>query len=159
MITNKQIDEAIKYIRKKTKIVPKYALILGSGLGNLADNLISPVIIDYKDIPNFVFSNAVGHANQLVTGYLNKTPVVIMKGRIHYYEGYPLEEITFPIRVLKAMGAQRLIITNACGAINKTFKAGQFMLIRDHINLVGTNPLMGENNNSLGTRFPDLTDV
>jgi purine-nucleoside phosphorylase len=159
MITNKQIDEAIKFIRKKTKIVPKYALILGSGLGNLADNLISPVIIDYKDIPNFVFSNAVGHANQLVTGYLNKTPVVIMKGRIHYYEGYPLEEITFPIRVLKAMGAQRLIITNACGAINKTFKAGQFMLIRDHINLVGTNPLMGENNNSLGTRFPDLTDV
>jgi purine-nucleoside phosphorylase len=159
MITNKQIEEAIKYIRKKTKIVPKYALILGSGLGNLADNLISPVIIDYKDIPNFVFSNAVGHSNQLVTGYLNKTPVVIMKGRIHYYEGYSLEQITFPIRVLKALGAQTLIITNACGAINKSFKAGQLMLIRDHINLVGTNPLMGENNDSLGTRFPDLSDV
>jgi purine-nucleoside phosphorylase len=159
MITNKQIDEAIKFIRKKTKIVPKYALILGSGLGNLADNLISPVIIDYKDIPNFVFSNAVGHANQLVTGYLNKTPVVIMKGRIHYYEGYSLEQITFPIRVLKALGAQTLIITNACGAINKSFKAGQLMLIRDHINLVGTNPLMGENNDSLGTRFPDLSDI
>jgi purine-nucleoside phosphorylase len=159
MITNKQIEEALKFIRKKTKIIPKYAMILGSGLGNLANDLKDQVVIDYKDIPNFVFSNAVGHANQLVIGYLNKTPVVIMKGRIHYYEGYPLEQITFPIRVLKALGAQRLIITNACGAINKTFKAGQLMLIRDHINLVGTNPLIGENNNSLGTRFPDLTDV
>jgi purine-nucleoside phosphorylase len=159
MIINKQIEEAVKFIRKKTKMHPKYAMILGSGLGNLADSLISPVVIDYKDIPNFVFSNAVGHSNQLVTGYLNKTPVVIMKGRIHYYEGYSLEQITFPIRVLKALGAQTLIITNACGAINKSFKAGQLMLIRDHINLVGTNPLMGENNDSLGTRFPDLSDV
>jgi len=159
MITNKQIDEAVKFIRKKTKMHPKYAMILGSGLGNLADSLISPVVIEFKDIPNFVFSKAVGHANQLVTGYLNKTPVAIMKGRIHYYEGYTLEQITFPIRVLKALGAQTLIITNACGAINRSFKAGQLMLIRDHINLVGTNPLMGENNDSLGTRFPDLSDV
>jgi purine-nucleoside phosphorylase len=159
MITNIQIEEAVNYIKSKTKLTPKYGMILGSGLGNLADTLKDPTIIDYKDIPHFVFSNAVGHANQLVIGYLNHTPVVIMKGRIHYYEGYPLEQITFPVRVLKALGAQRLIITNACGAINESFKAGDLMLIKDHINLVGTNPLMGENNDSLGTRFPDLTDV
>ena len=159
MITNKQLDQAVNYIKTKSKMIPKYAMILGSGLGNLADELKEKVVIPYKDIPHFVYSNAVGHANQLVIGKLNNVPVVIMRGRIHYYEGYPLEQVTFPVRVMKALGAQTLLVTNACGAINPKFKAGDLMLIKDHINLTGNNPLIGENNDSLGTRFPDLTDV
>lgn len=159
MITTNQINQAVTFIRSKTKLVPKYAMILGSGLGNLADELTDKVVIPYKKIPNFVYSNAVGHANELVLGKLKNVPVVIMRGRIHYYEGYPLEQITFPVRVMKALGAQTMIVTNACGAINQKFKAGDLMLIKDHINLTGNSPLVGENNDQLGTRFPDLTQV
>lgn len=134
-------------------------MILGSGLGTLADEIANPFTIPYSEIPYFAKSEAVGHANELVIGELKGKTVVAMKGRFHYYEGFTLDEVTFPVRVMKALGVENLLITNACGAVNNNFKPGELMLITDHLNLVGTNPLIGPNNNDLGTRFPDLSQV
>ncbi|CRK82105.1 purine-nucleoside phosphorylase [Neobacillus massiliamazoniensis] len=153
------ILDAKNYIMSKTDLRPTIGMILGSGLGTLADEVENAVMIPYSEIPHFAKSEAVGHANELVIGELKGKTVAAMKGRFHYYEGFTLDEVTFPVRVLKALGVENLIITNACGAINTSFNPGDLMLITDHINLVGTNPLIGPNNNELGTRFPDVSQV
>lgn len=153
------ILEARDFIRSKTDDRPVIGMILGSGLGTLADEIENAVKIPYSEIPHFAKSEAIGHANELVIGELNGKIVAAMKGRFHYYEGFSLNEVTFPVRVMKALGIENLIITNACGAVNTTFNPGDLMLITDHINLVGINPLMGPNNDELGTRFPDLSQV
>ncbi|WP_078578446.1 purine-nucleoside phosphorylase [Salipaludibacillus agaradhaerens] len=153
------IYQAKEYIRGLTKHKPEIGIILGSGLGDLADDIEEAVIIPYEDIPYFSKSDAQGHANQLVIGKLKGKTIVAMKGRYHYYEGYTLDEVTFPIRVMKALGIETLIVTNACGAVNTSFSPGDLMLITDHINLVGVNPLIGKNNEELGPRFPDVSQV
>ncbi|MGE7945553.1 purine-nucleoside phosphorylase [Lysinibacillus sp. NPDC093688] len=159
MHNSQNIAETIDFIMSKTDHRPTIGLILGSGLGALADEIVNPFKIPYSDIPHFAKSGAVGHANELIIGELMGKTVVAMKGRFHYYEGFTLDEVTFPVRVMKALGVENLIITNACGAINTSFSPGDLMLITDHINLVGTNPLIGPNNDELGTRFPDVSQV
>ncbi|NYF23192.1 purine-nucleoside phosphorylase [Sporosarcina sp. JAI121] len=154
-----EIVEAKNYIFSKTNVVPEIGIILGSGLGGLADEIEDGVVIPYGDIPFFSKSDAVGHANELVIGNLEGKTVVAMKGRYHFYEGYSLDEVTFPVRVMKALGIDKLIITNACGAVNTDFNPGELMLLTDHLNLVGINPLIGKNNDDLGTRFPDVSEV
>ncbi|WP_010302703.1 purine-nucleoside phosphorylase [Kurthia senegalensis] len=154
-----QINETKDYILTKIDVQPAVGLILGSGLGTLADEIEEAVVIPYTDIPNFAKSGAIGHANELVIGKLEGKVVVAMKGRFHYYEGFTMDEVTFPVRVMKALGIQQLIVTNACGAVNKDFKPGDLMLIEDHINLTGQNPLIGPNNDALGTRFPDMSNL
>lgn len=153
------ILEAKSYILSKTDYRPTVGLVLGSGLGILADEIKNPVHIPYTDIPYFAKSSAIGHANELVIGELMGVTVAAMKGRFHYYEGFTLDEVTFPVRVMKALGIENLILTNACGAVNTSFAPGDLMLITDHINLVGTNPLIGPNNDELGTRFPDSSQI
>ena len=153
------INQARDFIKGLTDYTPEIGLILGSGLGSLADEIKNPVTIPYTEIPHFAKSGAIGHANELVIGELMGKTVVAMKGRFHYYEGFTLDEVTFPVRVMKALGVEKLIITNACGAVNTSFNPGDLMLITDHINLVGTNPLIGPNNDELGTRFPDVSQV
>ncbi|PZX05600.1 purine-nucleoside phosphorylase [Psychrobacillus insolitus] len=153
------ILEARDFIMSKTDHRPVIGMILGSGLGTLADEIENPVKIPYSEIPHFAKSGAIGHANELVIGELNGKIVAAMKGRFHYYEGFTLDEVTFPVRVMKALGIVNVIITNACGAVNTNFNPGDLMLITDHINLVGINPLIGPNNDELGTRFPDLSQV
>ena len=153
------IIETRDFIMSKTDHHPVIGMILGSGLGTLADDIKNPIKIPYSEIPHFAKSEAIGHANELVIGELNGKIVAAMKGRFHYYEGYSLDEVTFPVRVMKALGIEKVIITNACGAVNTSFNPGDLMLITDHINLVATNPLIGPNNEKLGTRFPDLSDV
>ncbi len=154
-----QILKAKEFMTSKTTHKPTIGLILGSGLGSLVDEITESIVIPYCDIPYFAKSKAIGHANELVIGKLKGKIVIAMKGRFHYYEGYSLDDVTFPVRVMKELGVTHLIITNACGAINTNFKPGDLMLITDHINLVGTNPLIGENNDDLGPRFPDLSNV
>jgi purine-nucleoside phosphorylase len=159
MHKTEEILEAKNYILSKTKEVPDIGIILGSGLGSLADEIENSVIIPYEDIPFFSKSDAIGHANELVIGQLEGKTVAAMKGRYHFYEGYSLDEVTFPVRVMKALGVENLVITNACGAVNTDFNPGELMLITDHLNLVGINPLIGKNNEKLGTRFPDASEV
>ncbi|MER2088814.1 MAG: purine-nucleoside phosphorylase [Sporosarcina sp.] len=159
MHKTEEIVEAKNYIFSKTNVVPEIGIILGSGLGGLADEIGDGVVIPYGDIPFFSKSDAVGHANELVIGNLEGKTVVAMKGRYHFYEGYSLDEVTFPVRVMKALGIDKLIITNACGAVNTDFNPGELMLLTDHLNLVGINPLIGKNNDDLGTRFPDVSEV
>lgn len=153
------ILEAKQFITSKTDLVPEIGIILGSGLGSLADEMENATVIPYKEIPHFAESSAIGHANELVIGSLEGKTVVAMKGRYHYYEGYSLDDVTFPVRVMKSLGIENLIITNACGAVNTSFNPGDLMLITDHINLTGQNPLIGPNNDELGTRFPDLSEA
>ena len=159
MQRTQEILEARDFIMSKTDYQPKIGMILGSGLGTLAEEIENPFKIPYSEIPHFAKSEAIGHANELVIGQLKGKTVVAMKGRFHYYEGFTLDEVTFPVRVMKALGVEELIITNACGAVNTSFNPGDLMLITDHINLVSTNPLIGPNNDELGTRFPDLSQV
>jgi purine-nucleoside phosphorylase len=154
-----EINTARDYIQGLTDYKPEIGLILGSGLGTLADEIEDAITIPYSQIPYFAKSEAIGHANELVIGKLKGKTVVAMKGRFHYYEGFTLSEVTFPVRVMKALGVEKLIITNACGAVNTSFSPGDLMLITDHINLVGSNPLIGPNNDELGTRFPDVSQV
>ncbi|WP_077619832.1 purine-nucleoside phosphorylase [Bacillus sinesaloumensis] len=153
------IMEAKDYILSKTDQRPTIGMILGSGLGTLAEDIENAVVIPYSEIPHFARSEAIGHANELVIGQLKGKTVAAMKGRFHYYEGFTLDEVTFPVRVMKALGIENLLITNACGAVNTDFSPGDLMLITDHINLVATNPLIGMNNPELGTRFPDMSEV
>jgi purine-nucleoside phosphorylase len=151
------IKAAADYIRSRATLQPEVAMILGSGLGDLADEIESAVKIDYHDIPHFPVSTVEGHAGKLVVGTLNGKRVVALQGRFHYYEGYTLQEVTFPVRVFKALGVDTMIVTNACGAINPKFHPGSLMFITDHINFIGSNPLMGKNFNDLGPRFPDMS--
>ena len=147
---------AVTAIAATTKRRPKIAVILGSGLGGLAKEVQDATRISYADIPGFRRSTAPGHAGELVVGTLSGKDVAVMNGRIHYYEGYDIAEIGFPVRVFRAWGVRTMIITNACGGLNPAFKAGDLMVLNDHINFMGVNPLRGPNDDSLGPRFPDM---
>ncbi|MBN2693756.1 purine-nucleoside phosphorylase [bacterium] len=155
----KSIYEAVGYLTKKVKDFPKIAVILGSGLGDYADTFEDKEVIPYSEIPNFPQSTVHGHSGNLVIGKVHGKRVVAMQGRVHFYEGYSMEEVTFPARVLSAMGVKTVVITNAAGGINKNFTHGDLMMIKDHINFMGTNPLIGQNLESFGVRFPDMTEV
>lgn len=153
----KKIKEAIDFIKLKTDYSPKIALVLGSGLGSLAEKIENPVTIKYEDIPSFPKSTVEGHAGQLVIGEMAGKIVIAMQGRFHFYEGYPLRDVTFPIRVMIGLGIESLVVTNAAGGANAEFEPGDLMIITDHINFTGQNPLIGENLNELGPRFVDLS--
>lgn len=154
-----EIKETTDFIKNKTDITPIIGLILGSGLGVLADEIDNPIIIPFKDIPHFPESTVAGHKGQLLMGELEGEPVLAMQGRFHYYEGYSMEQVTFPIRVMKQLGIESVIVTNAAGGINKKFSAGDLMVITDHINNMGTNALIGPNIDELGPRFPDMSEL
>lgn len=155
----RKLDDTLAYLRQKVSINPKVGLILGSGLGQLAEEISSPQIVSYSELPHFPVSTVEGHKGQLVVGELAGKQVVTMQGRFHYYEGYSLEEVTYPVRVMKQMGVETLIVTNAAGGVNRQFRAGDLMLITDHINLIGANPLRGPNADRLGPRFPDMSEA
>jgi len=146
-------------IKDKIPFTPKVALVLGSGLGNYADTMEVKAEIDYSDIYDFPVSTVPGHAGKFIFGYVKDVPVVCMKGRVHYYEGYPISDVVLPARLMKMMGAEILFLTNASGGINPAFSAGSFMLITDHISCFAPNPLIGENIEELGVRFPDMSHV
>jgi purine-nucleoside phosphorylase len=151
-----QIEEATAAIRASWTGQPRVGIILGTGIGALADEIESEAAIDYESIPHFLRPTATGHRGRLVCGNLAGASVMAMEGRFHAYEGYALDEITLPVRVMKAMGAELLIVTNACGGLNPNYATGDIMLIDDHINLMGVNPLVGINDDRLGPRFPDM---
>ena len=150
-------DAAAQFILTRTPLRPRIGLVLGSGLGAFADSLTAATRVPYADIPTFPRSTAIGHAGQMVLGNAGSVPVAAMQGRAHLYEGYSAQEITFPIRVFRRMGIGAVILTNAAGGINLSYSQGALVLIRDHINLQGTNPLVGANDDRFGVRFPDLT--
>lgn len=158
MELNQKIREATDFIREYTDFVPEIALILGSGLGTLADEIEEPKVIDYATIPHFPLSTVAGHAGKLVLGTLEGKRVAAMQGRFHYYEGYSTQQVTFPLYVLQALGCKALVVTNACGGLNPKFKAGDLMIITDHINIL-PNPLIGPNYDELGPRFPDMSQA
>lgn len=161
-ITLAEIDRARDFIAQKIKIAPKTGIILGSGLGGLADDVEKPVIIDYKHIPEWPCATVQGHAGKLVIGMIKNSPVIVMQGRTHYYEGYRMDQITFPVRVMNRLGVQNLIVTNAAGAINPEYAPGDVMMINDHIALIGMaglNPLRGPNLDEIGPRFPDMSQA
>jgi len=151
-----QIQEAAAFLRGKWNKTPHAGLILGTGLGNLASQIQTDLVIPYDEIPHFSVSTALTHKGQLVLGTLEGLPVMAMEGRVHAYEGYDCKQITFPVRVMKTLGAELLIVSNACGGMNPQFSQGDIMLIEDHINLMGINPLIGVNDDRLGPRFPDM---
>ncbi|MCM3788340.1 purine-nucleoside phosphorylase [Domibacillus indicus] len=151
------IEEAAGFLKEKLNVTPEIGLILGSGLGVLADEVENAVSIPYETIPHFPVSTVEGHAGELVIGTLSGKTVAAMKGRFHYYEGYSFQEVTFPVRVMKALGIETIIVTNAAGGVNESFEPGDLMLISDHLNLMGGNPLIGKNDSRLGVRFPDMS--
>lgn len=152
-------DEAVAYIQSKSQIYPVAGIILGSGLGGLVNELEIEQSLPYADIPNFPVSTVEGHKSRLILGFLSGVPVVVMQGRFHYYEGYSMQQVCFPVRVMKLLGAHTLLVSNAAGGMNPDFKVGDLMLIRDHINLFPDNPLRGTNDTSWGPRFPDMSHV
>lgn len=152
-------ERAAKFIRSKTKLRPKVAVVLGSGLGAFADDLKDAIRIPYERIPGFPRSTAIGHAGNLVIGKAAGIPVAVMQGRVHFYEGYSLQDVIFPVRVLGRLGIRAVVLTNAAGGINLSLKQGTFVVLRDHINLQGSNPLVGPNDERFGPRFPDMTEV
>jgi purine-nucleoside phosphorylase len=154
-----QIKTAASFINEKLQQQPKIGLILGSGLGVLAEDIENPVKIPYNEIPGFPVSTVEGHAGQLVCGQLSGVEVIAMQGRFHYYEGYSMDKVTFPVRVMKELGIERLIVTNAAGGVNESFEPGDLMIITDHINNMGTNPLIGPNDSRFGVRFPDMSEA
>ncbi|MEA1974749.1 MAG: purine-nucleoside phosphorylase [Bacillota bacterium] len=154
-----KIEEAKKFLESKLIEKPEIGLILGSGLGVLADEIKNPIFVKYDDVPHFLKSTVEGHAGRFVIGELNGRQVIAMQGRFHYYEGYSMKEITFPVRLMKVIGVEKLILTNAAGGVNKNYKPGDLMVINDHINFTGTNPLMGPNYDELGARFPDASNI
>ncbi len=156
---NEMVLEAVQYIRTITNASPDIAIVLGSGLGDFAYKIVDPIEIPYAEIPYFKSSTVEGHEGKLIFGKIYGREVVAMKGRLHYYEGYSMQEITFPIRVFTLLGVSKLIVTNAAGAINKKFKAGDIMLIKDHLNMSGVSPLMGANCEVFGPRFPSMSQV
>jgi purine-nucleoside phosphorylase len=152
-------EHAARIIRSRTTETPRIAIILGSGLGAFADDFENAVSIPYEDITGFPRSTAEGHAGRLVIGKIDQVPLMAMQGRVHFYEGYSLEQVTFPIRVFKLLGIKTLILTNASGGVNVQFSQGALMIISDHLNLLGDNPLRGPNDTRFGPRFPDMTAV
>ncbi|MBS4215787.1 purine-nucleoside phosphorylase [Neobacillus rhizophilus] len=153
------IQKAVSFLREKYVSAPKIGLILGSGLGVLAEEIEQPVKIPYREIPDFPVSTVEGHAGQLVFGLLNGVEAVAMQGRFHFYEGYSMDKVTFPVRVMKELGVEILIVTNAAGGVNESFTPGDLMIITDHINNMGTNPLIGPNDSHFGVRFPDMSEA
>lgn len=153
-----QIDEAAAAVRARSKVAPRIGIILGTGLGDFADALEGRTVIAYRDIPHFPVSTVESHAGELHLGTLAGQPVAVMKGRVHYYEGYTMRQVAFPVRVLKAIGCQTLIVTNAVGGMNPNMTPGSIVVTTDHINLMGDNPLIGANDDTLGPRFPDMSE-
>jgi len=154
-----KVMETVNYLNNKVEYRPKIAIILGSGLGDLVDHIEERVEIDYEEIPNFPVSTVEGHAGKLVFGKIGGVEVLAMKGRFHFYEGYDMKEVTYPIYVMKQFGIEKLVVSNAAGGSNKDFKPGTLMLITDHINFFGTHPLIGKNDDRFGPRFPDMTET
>lgn len=157
-----EIDTAAEFISARTTLRPLVGLILGSGLGSLAAEVSQPEVIPYVDIPHFAPATVEGHPGELVLGRLQGCPVMMMSGRVHYYEGYPMAQVTFPVRVMWALGVKYLVVTNAAGALDPSFRPGDLMLITDHIglmNMVGLNPLRGPNDPQIGPRFPDMSQA
>jgi purine-nucleoside phosphorylase len=152
-------EHATRIIRARTTVEPRIAIVLGSGLGGFADDFEDAVGIPYEDIPGFVRSTAQGHAGRLVIGKIDGIPVLAMQGRVHYYEGYSLEEVTFPVRTFGLLGIKTLVLTNAAGGINVELTQGALMVLSDHVNLMGVNPLRGSNDERFGPRFPDMSAV
>ena len=153
-----KINEAVDFIRLKHDVQPEVGIVLGSGLGSFTSEINISAKINYSDIPNFPVSTVEGHSGRLIFGELEGRKVVAMAGRFHYYEGYTTQEVVFPIRVLKFLGIETLLISNAAGGTNKTFKVGDLMIIRDHISMLTLNPLLGKNIDDLGPRFPDMSE-
>src|SRR4051812_10742568 len=152
-------EHAARVIRSRIKIQPRAALVLGSGLGDFGNDLNDAVAIPYNEIPGFPVSTVEGHAGRLLVGTVEGIPVLAMQGRVHYYEGYGLDEVTFPVRTFKLLGINTMLLTNAAGGVDVQLHQGALMLISDHLNLIGTNPLRGANDDRFGPRFPDMTDV
>ena len=153
-----RLDEAVSAVRARTKLEPRVGVILGSGLGAFGDSLDDATTVPYGEIPHFPASTVVGHSGALALGRCRGVPVAVMKGRVHFYEGYSLEQVVFPARVLGRLGIQTLVVTNAAGAVNKAYAPGELMVIEDHINLIG-NPLVGPNEDALGERFFDMSEA
>jgi purine-nucleoside phosphorylase len=153
-----QIGEAADFLRGRVKARPEVGIVLGTGLGDFASALEVDTVVPYRDIPHFPVSTVESHAGELHVGRLAGRPVAIMKGRVHYYEGYTMRQVAFPVRVLKALGCETLVITNSCGGMNPDMPAGSIVVTSDHINLMGDNPLIGENDDRLGPRFPDMSE-
>jgi purine-nucleoside phosphorylase len=153
-----RLAEAVSFIRSRTSLAPRIGLVLGSGLGAFAKTLEAATAIPYREIPHFPGSSIAGQEGELVLGQSGGVPVAVMAGRAHYYQGYSLDEVVFPVRVLRSLGAEVLVVTNAAGAVNTTFAPGELMIIEDHINLIG-NPLVGPNEDFLGPRFPDMSEA
>jgi purine-nucleoside phosphorylase len=152
------MEEALQFLRSKTAAKPDVGIILGTGLGGLVKDIAAQVVIDYADIPHFPLSTVESHRGKLIFGTLGDKNVVAMQGRFHYYEGYTMQQITFPVRVMKLLGVKTLLVSNAAGGMNPEFSRGDVMLITDHINLLGNNPLIGPNDDTLGPRFPDMSE-
>jgi len=161
-VTRGQVEEAVAYIRSRTRYQPEFGVVLGSGLGGLAEAVEQADVVPFSVIPHFPVSSVQGHAGRMVIGRLEGRSVLVMQGRVHYYEGYSMGMVTFPIRIMQLLGIKTLILTNAAGGLNTSFVAGDVMLITDHINLIGMaglNPLRGPNDDSLGPRFPDMSQA
>jgi purine-nucleoside phosphorylase len=154
-----KLESTVEHLRGKIPVPPVVGVILGSGLGEFASGIEEATRISYKSIPGFPASAVVGHAGELVSGKCHGVPVVVLSGRVHFYEGHPMKDVVFPARVLGLLGCRTVIVTNAAGGIDKSFRAGDLMLIEDHMNLFGTNPLVGKNEDDLGPRFPDMSDA
>ncbi|WP_300772532.1 purine-nucleoside phosphorylase [uncultured Acetatifactor sp.] len=155
----KKLMRCYEDVRKRTVFVPKVAVVLGSGLGDYAEDIRVEYELPYSEIEGFPVSTVPGHAGKFIFGYIDQVPVACMKGRVHYYEGYPVSDVVLPVRLLKLMGAEILFLTNAAGGVNTSFHAGDLMLIRDHISAFAPNPLIGPNIDELGPRFPDMSKV
>jgi purine-nucleoside phosphorylase len=153
-----KLNETVAFIQSKTNTKPQAGIILGSGLGGLVNDLQVSLSLNYEDIPNFPTSTVKGHGGKLLFGQLNGKEVVMLSGRFHYYEGYNMQEVTFPVRVMKQLGCELLMVSNAAGGMNKSFKVGDLMIINDHINLFPEHPLRGQNDETIGVRFPDMTE-
>lgn len=154
-----KLQKCFESLKKKIDFNPKVALILGSGLGDYAETIKVEATLDYHEIEGFPVSTVAGHKGRFIFGYVEEVPVVIMQGRVHYYEGYPISDVVLPVRLMKLMGAEVLFLTNAAGGVNYDFSAGDFMLINDHISCFVPSPLIGRNMDELGTRFPDMSNV
>lgn len=158
-ISYQQVEEAAEYIKSRIQLRPATGIVLGTGLHGMVKDVDSPQLIDYGDIPHFPVSTVESHAGKLVFGYLDSKPVVLMQGRFHYYEGYSMQQVTLPVRVMKLLGVKLLIVSNASGGLNPEFKKSDLMLITDHINLLPENPLRGRNMDEMGIRFPDMSET
>ena len=159
MMFYEKVKESADFIRERTDKMPSLGVILGSGLGSLVDIMEEKTVIPYPEIPNFPQSSVAGHAGNLVIGRMGKEIIIAMQGRFHFYEGFTMKEVTYPIYVMKLLGVKNLIVTNACGGINRAFVPGDLMLLTDYINMLGNNPLIGENDERLGVRFPDMSEA